>query len=932
MKRAFLFLSTVLIMSAGMLQANPVDLSTAKGIAQKFTETRFATHNAALELVYSASNERGESCFYAFSVGENGFVIVSADDCYRPIVGYSTEGTFETENMSPELSYYLDNIVKGRCQQQLRKQSAAVAAEWDLLLNSGKLISRNNGKAATHLIQTLWNQNEPYNLFCPDDHGGPGGRAYAGCVATAMSQVMKYWDHPLHGTGSHTYTPLGGWGSYPSYPPQTANFGETTYQWDKMPIRISVGSPEEEINAIALLMYHCGVAVNMMYGPSGSGAYSYDVPQAITNHFSYSEHAVHRARYDYSLSEWQNMLKETFDLGWPVYYSGHSERSGHAFVCDGYDDNDLFHFNWGWGGSGDGWFVIDEIDFSGDAAAIFNFVPKNVYNYTSLAPTDFKVTPNLDNEFSATISWTNPTMTTNNTSIPSIEKMVLMRDGVVIHETEPTTPGASMSFVDRDGIPTSVSYCVYAVCQGVKGNKAFANDINLGPTCTWTVSTTSNTGWQGGKLVFSNSAGSVIDEVTSVEAGTHSQHVEMPQGRVAFTWNAPETATDIAFSILDGNNDTVFSFNGNSSDMPTGVFYEANNACGNTDTCDAPYATNVTIDGNDAVVSWTSATTGEYGFNIYRDGILYDMVHNVSTFTDAGAASENHCYFVTAFCANGESYPSNECCTPTTNACEAPHNLYFEILETGRVKLHWERPAQENLTGYMIYRKTSGENYKRIKLVNASQTEMTDSHVLSDGTRYQYQVTAYYKDSDCESAPAIARDNQNLNYVRVNKTIIPGYLTVEKDENGIFILEWDAAFAATSYNVYRNGERIATGRAKCTYSDESPTNGWCCYAVTGVIGSVESSPSNTVCISTTSIAENRLPVAIYPNPSTETVHVVAEGHKEITVFNVFGQEVLHIHSSNHDVMLNLSHLTDGTYLIKTVTESGSSMDKVIIRN
>ena len=933
MKRAFLFLSTILIMSAGMLQANPVDLSTAKGIARKFTETRFAMRNGELELVYSASNERGENCFYTFNVGGTCFVIVSADDCYRPVVGYSTEGRFETENMSPELSYYLDNIVKGRSQQHLRKQSADVASEWKLLLNSGNVASRNNGKAATHLVQTLWNQNDPYNRFCPDDHGGPGGRAYAGCVATAMSQLMKYWDYPTQGTGTHSYTPNGGWGSYPSYPTQTANFGETTYRWDKMPFRISNGSPEEEINAVAQLMYHCGVSVNMMYSPKGSGAYSFDVPEAIMNYFSYSEHAVYRSRYNHSLSQWQDMLKESFDLGWPVYYSGHNADGGHAFVCDGYDDNDLFHFNWGWGGSGNGWFVIDEIDFSGDAGAIFNFVPENAYNYTSLAPSNFKAIPNLDNEFSATVSWTNPTMTINNTAIPNIEKMVLLRDGVVIHETEPTTPGANMSFVDHDGIPTSVSYSVYAVCQGVIGNKAFANNVNLGPKCTWTVSTTSNNaGWQGGKLVFSNSAGSVIDEVTSVETGTHNQHVEMPQGRVVFTWNAPKTATDIAFFILDSNNDTVFSFNGNSSDMPIGIFYETNNACGSTESCDAPYATNVTINGNDAVVTWTSAATGEYGFNIYRNGLLYDMVHNVSSFTDSGAAHENHCYFVTAFCANGESAPSDECCTPTTSSCEVPHNLTYEILETGRVKLQWERPASENLTGYMVYRRENSNPYKRIKLVNASGTSLTDSHALTDGTRYQYQVTAFYQNSQCESDPALSLSNPNLNYVEINNTIIPGRLTVEKDENGIFVLEWDPAYAATSYNVYRNGERIASNRTACTFSDTSPTEGWCCYTVTGVIGSVESNPSNTVCISTTSVAENQTPVALYPNPSTGTVHVVAEGHKEITVFNVFGQEELHTISDNNDVVLNLSHLTDGTYLIKTVTGSGSSMDKVIIRN
>ena len=144
-------------------------------------------------------SSRDEVCFYAFNVGQEGFVIVSADDRFRPIVGYSDEGPFATENPSPELMFYLDRIIEART-----SRNAVVfdntADEWQSVMSTGRLLSRNGGRAVDYICTTKWNQDSPYNLYAPEAGSGPGGRCYAGCVATAMSQVMKRWDHPMKGT------------------------------------------------------------------------------------------------------------------------------------------------------------------------------------------------------------------------------------------------------------------------------------------------------------------------------------------------------------------------------------------------------------------------------------------------------------------------------------------------------------------------------------------------------------------------------------------------------------------------------------------------------------------------------------------------------------------------------------------------------------
>ena len=757
--KKYLTIMLAMVFGVGMVQANPVSESTAKYVGQQFVQANFEQSRQMedLTLVYTGTTNRGEACFYVYNVGNDGFVMVSADNVFRPIVGYSVEGSFDAQNINPELAYMLDELISYRTGRMLGEPSPMVAAEWNLVMTNGTLISRNGGRADTYLVQTKWDQGTPYNYYCPQANGGPGGRCYAGCVATAMSQVMKYWNHPVQGTGTHTNYNSG-------FGALTANFGDTTYDWDNMPLQISNNSPQEQIEAIALLMYHCGIAVDMHYAIDGSGAYSQDVPQRIYQYFSYTNQAVLRSRDSYSYDNWASMMKESFDMGWPLYYSGQSPDGGHAFVCDGYNDSNLFHYNWGWSGSGDGWFDFDQIDYNTSDGAIFNFVPVSVYNNTPQAPSNLVVTPAANNVLSATVSWTNPTKTLNNTNLTTIDQIVVCRNGEVIYTQENVTPGANMTITD-DRVPRfdAFKYEVYAVSNGAHGKIVSLNSVAFGPTCGWTINVTqaSFTGFRGGKIHIYNAAGTDFMQVTTTNSSVQSFPVDMPVGSVAFGWSAPTQTGSftMAFTIKDSQNNTVYTYSGSSDAFPEGIFCEANNGCGYDVGQDIPANVVAIVDDenpNNINVSWDPIRPDGYGYTVYRDGLLHRLIPEGTSFVDENAPTGGHCYRVGYLYYGGENGQySNESCA-SAGACYAPTNFDFEYTGNSfKIKLKWERPnPSDGLSGYYLFRKFGEDGeYTRIKLLSASATSYTDNTANQEGD-YYYKLYAYYGDLDCTSAPA----------------------------------------------------------------------------------------------------------------------------------------------------------------------------------
>lgn len=314
-----------------------------------------------------------------------GFVIVSADDRVRPILAYSPTGTIDSTSLPCNTKTMLDwyNRQINEAIEKDMSPSNDVIMQWrfftmfavGLPMGFSYYAPLYYGTAGRYgvmpMLTTKWNQSPLYNDMCPMDLTN-GGRSVVGCVATAMSQIMRYWKHPYRGVSSNSYHDT----TVAEVGVVSADFGNTVYDWANMPDQL-ISPTAAQINAVATLCFHCGVAVNMMYSSLESGAFtisngpSYPCAEnALRDYFRYSSSLRGYYRdYDFtSDTAWENMLKAEMDEGRPVLYSGYDATAGHAFVCDGYDmanaasrNLTYFHFNWGWGGMYDGYFTTDHL-------------------------------------------------------------------------------------------------------------------------------------------------------------------------------------------------------------------------------------------------------------------------------------------------------------------------------------------------------------------------------------------------------------------------------------------------------------------------------------------------------------------------------------------------------------------------------------------
>lgn len=651
----------MLALFVGQLIASPVDVNTARQLSLKYAQGNATKKVANLDLAYTQTTESGANALYVFNF-DGGYMIMAADDVAQPILAFGEEGCFDANNIPDGLAYYLRHYARQIEYAVTNNMTATpeIAEQWEQIRRYGVI----RGERATRgdvapLISTNWNQDSPFNAYCPTGQGGPGGRAYAGCVATAMSMVMKRWNWPDHGQGSHSYTPSG-------YATQTVDFENAYYQWNNMPNNVN----NSNYQAIALLMYHCGVAVDMQYGPQGSGAHSQDVPDAIFNYFRYTKSANRLDRDLYTRNEWEEILISNLQEGFPMYYSGAEGNSGHAFVCCGYRESDRkFYFNWGWSGFNNNYFAIDALNtYSGNfndyQGVIIDMIPDYVYDGLIPAVTDLEVTAENVHSNVGVVSWTNPTTSLDGTTLENIEQVVLLRNDQEIFSQSNVTPGEVMTFEDNVPDYDCYTYRIYFMSNGAKGRAAEFR-YQYGPTCTWKVvgQTTNFQGWNGGKIQVKNRFGSVIQEVTMTGSTPISQQIAMPEGDVTFTWVAPNTAvTNMTINIKDSSNSSVYTFTGNSNQVPA-TLYTGNNDCAG---CQPP--TNLageyqwTNEGFGTLLSWDYEGEPQ-SFKVYRseDGVDYQMVATVDKtlreyldIVDAG----DYYYQVTAFRSYCESTPA----------------------------------------------------------------------------------------------------------------------------------------------------------------------------------------------------------------------------------------------------------------------------------
>ena len=414
--------------------------------------------NPKLDMIHTETDENSEANLYIFNIDSGGFVIISASKKVTPILAYSFENNFNTDGLG-NAEYFINNY--NRDIELVKSSDIEVKSYVSELwgdLESGS-IKKRTASVVDPLIETRWNQDCYYNEYAPYDNWGPCSRAYAGCVACAMSQVMKYWNYPEKGKGSHTYI-------HHQYGSQSADFGATTYRWDEMPNEIWSHN-----DAIATLMYHCGVSVNMNYGADGSGAQSDDVETAMRMYFGYSS-AKYKERDDYSDEEWIAMLKGELDESRPMYFSGSGEPGGHAIVCDGYDNNDYFHFNMGWSGIGDGFYSIDDVNgFHNDEAVVMNIRP------LPINPDDndiIYVTPDGDGDGS---SWENATSELHYAASVASDDMEV----ATFVQKACNVPNRFRLYTNNDVIGTELGGSLKNVIAIASG---FAKTMGLGDNCT----------------------------------------------------------------------------------------------------------------------------------------------------------------------------------------------------------------------------------------------------------------------------------------------------------------------------------------------------------------------------------------------------------------------------------------------------------------
>lgn len=351
------------------IESKPVNDQTAELIASNFLKTRVVsdlfTGDLKLTLVYTNSSEELKfnsiesqlNYFYVFNANESGFVVVSADDVVFPILAYSDEGIFNPQaihfSIKKWFQGYADQIRYAIVNQL--EATEEIKNEWQDLLVGGKVLTRR--ASVDPLIATEWNQSPYYNDLCPYDRNEKDN-AVTGCVATAMAQVLKYWEYPQTGSGYHSY-------NHSNFGTISSSFGNHTYDYNNMPIRVKSTN-----SSVAQLMFDCGVSVDMNYSVSSSGAYVISSMSPVTNcteyalktYFGFPSSLSGEKRQGYSDANWIAMLKTDLDAGLPIIYAGFGGGGGHCFIADGYDNNDYFHFNWGWGGSSDGYFRINALN------------------------------------------------------------------------------------------------------------------------------------------------------------------------------------------------------------------------------------------------------------------------------------------------------------------------------------------------------------------------------------------------------------------------------------------------------------------------------------------------------------------------------------------------------------------------------------------
>ena len=612
MKKVFLGLMAVLVSMT--LFAERVSVEDAALVANNFMNVASANSNVkkaipAKRMVRKVMSEENLYYLYENADGE-GWVIIAADDAVTPVLAYSNTGHFRTDNMPSNIRKWVgkyNNFIK-KIEDDGVVASEETSAQWKKL-RKGLPDDPAGTIVVGPLVQTQWDQDDPYYNLCP---GSGSSKAYTGCVATAMAQVMKYWEWPKRGKGSHTYQPLdpnsNTGAKSKRYGQQSANFGATTYDWDNMCNSYSGSETSAQKTAVATLMYHCGVATEMMYGndaDGGSGTYTvnygdwddYSCAQSsLAEFFRYDKSKLTgymRDGYTYNGTKyydswtdaaWTAMVKAELDLQHPIMYGGAGNGSGHSFICDGYDSQDYFHFNWGWSGSNDGWYKLSNLvpgsggagggsySFSEEQDVIIGIVPDETVQPTVVITWSVNggTTTSEFEEGEALILPTAPSACTDGrvfvgwtaqSSVSGTKPSDLITESGEVTVTEPTTYYAVFATAQTEGGTEQTSTYTFT-------SKAWAD-----ATKSWT------SNQDGSQYNNDNKGVQVTTNSTGAGATSKNSFSDVSKVVVKYCTNASKGAGNIEFSI--GSTSVVQNVTKTGGTTLRDLQFDFNNVSGN---------------------------------------------------------------------------------------------------------------------------------------------------------------------------------------------------------------------------------------------------------------------------------------------------------------------------------------------------------------
>ena len=637
MKKTFLLLASALL-AVVSLHAGPVDVDRAQALGVKFMNANTGVKTAQASLSYTAYADNGQAAFYVIAVQPRGFVIVSADDRAMPILGYSTESNF-TSQLPDGLMTFFENYKAGFSQMYANndERTAEAVADWTSLEKTGRLSSSKTDRSVGPLLASIWNQTDLYNNMAPEDPSSVySGHCKSGCVANAMSQIMRYWEWPRHGQGGHGYQANSYYGSYGW---QEANFEDATYCFELMPDFLDFASPQYEVDATALLEYHAGVSVDMGYGPNASGAYSEDVGPAMMEYFRYSPELEHRYKSNGSTTQWNRDLRANLDAGMPLYYASQGDAGGHAYVLDGYDDNDMFHLNWGWAGFDNGYYAIDGFyltyySFPYYHNAIFNLHPNDEY-YD--APQEVTLEIDASDAINRHLElWITPSyLTRGGDLIDRLDSVVIMRDGEVVRRFNDIAQERLWyrDELDKNG---TYYYTVYTV-NAAGMSKVVRDTITVGGTCDlrFELADSGNNGWDMSFIAVLDEDGKVSQRVGLWEGGLASITVPVPSRQTAtLFWTYDNTCyshgslSEVSYEVYDWDDNLIVASNGY-PEVGEIIDYEID--CGID--CHPAYVERAYYlfwSGDDYSVTVDYYWVGEdfVCYNFYRDGVLIRTIDN----------------------------------------------------------------------------------------------------------------------------------------------------------------------------------------------------------------------------------------------------------------------------------------------------------------